>query len=186
MASGGSSIPARGRLGSAGKGRGSAQGLTYDRFRGLDGSEGVPARGLGGTTLWQPLRPVFRQTGLLAWNTSDLGSSRGAVGRPRKVVWLTVWFGRESSSCDLQWRPAAVSARRLCNSSRGEVSLRLNRRRGRPEPHGDAMSGVNAAVRRRHWQACAWQGGDADGLAGRRRCCPADECGSSTWWGGAS
>jgi hypothetical protein len=32
MAGGGSSIPARGRLGSAGKGRGSAQGLTYDRF----------------------------------------------------------------------------------------------------------------------------------------------------------
>jgi hypothetical protein len=41
MAGGGSSIPVRGRLGSAGKWRGSAQGLTYDRFRGLDGSEGV-------------------------------------------------------------------------------------------------------------------------------------------------
>jgi hypothetical protein len=46
MAGGGSSIPVRGRLGSAGKGCESAQGLTYDRFRGLDGSEGVPARGL--------------------------------------------------------------------------------------------------------------------------------------------
>jgi hypothetical protein len=34
MAGGGSSIPVRGRLGSAGKGWGSAQGLTYDRFRG--------------------------------------------------------------------------------------------------------------------------------------------------------
>jgi hypothetical protein len=45
MAGGGSSIPARGRLGSTGKGWGSAHGLTYDRFWGLDGSEGVPARG---------------------------------------------------------------------------------------------------------------------------------------------
>jgi hypothetical protein len=57
MAGGGSLIPVRGRLGSAGKGRGSAQGLTYDRFRGLDGSEAVPAAGLGGTTLRQPRQP---------------------------------------------------------------------------------------------------------------------------------
>jgi hypothetical protein len=72
MAGGGSSIPARGRLGSAGKGWGSTQGLTYDRFRGLDGSEDMPARGLGSTRLRQ--------------NTSDLGSSRGVVGRPREVA----------------------------------------------------------------------------------------------------
>jgi hypothetical protein len=56
MAGRGSSIPARRKLGSAGKGRGSAQGLTYDRFRGLDGFEGVPARGLSGTSLRWPLR----------------------------------------------------------------------------------------------------------------------------------
>jgi hypothetical protein len=61
MASGGSSIPARGKLGSAGKVWGSAQGLTYDRFRRLDGSEGVPVRGLGGTSLWWPLRARLRR-----------------------------------------------------------------------------------------------------------------------------
>jgi hypothetical protein len=45
MAGGGSSIPVRGRLGSAGKGRGTAQGLIYDRFRGLDGSDGGAGEG---------------------------------------------------------------------------------------------------------------------------------------------
>jgi hypothetical protein len=61
MAGGGSSIPARGRLGLAGKGRESAQGLTYDRFRGLDGSEGVPARGLGGGRRFLPLELLLRR-----------------------------------------------------------------------------------------------------------------------------
>jgi hypothetical protein len=120
MVSGRSSIPVRGRLDSAGKGRGSAQGLTYDGFRGLDSSEGVPGRGLSRTRLRRPLRPVFRRIGGLAWDTRDLGSSRGAVGRPQKVVWVTVWFGRGSSPCGLQRRPVAVSAQRLCHISCGE------------------------------------------------------------------
>jgi hypothetical protein len=78
MAGGGSSIPARGRLGSVGKGWGSAQGITYDRFRGLDGSEGVPGRGLGGTSLRWPLRARLRRSCGEAGPKHDTGSSRGS------------------------------------------------------------------------------------------------------------
>jgi hypothetical protein len=48
MAGGGSSIPARGRLGSARKGRGSAQGLTYDRFVAEVGVRVAPEAECGG------------------------------------------------------------------------------------------------------------------------------------------
>jgi hypothetical protein len=67
----GSSIPARGRLGSTGKEWGSAQGLTYDRFRGLDGSEacrrgGSAAPASGGRCDWssgeQDARPGTQAT----------------------------------------------------------------------------------------------------------------------------
>jgi hypothetical protein len=78
MAGGGSSIPARGRLESAGKGWGNAQGLTYDRFRGLDGSEGVPTRGLGGTSLRWPLGACLRQSCGEAGPIRGTGGSRGS------------------------------------------------------------------------------------------------------------
>jgi hypothetical protein len=62
----------KGGTGSAGEGRGRAQGLTYDRFRGLDGPEGVPARGLGGVGRYRPLeRP-------LQWYCIPAGSMHGA------------------------------------------------------------------------------------------------------------
>jgi hypothetical protein len=52
--------PAKGGTESTREGRGSAQGLTYDRFRVLDGPEGVPERGLaGGRRRWPP-RAVLR------------------------------------------------------------------------------------------------------------------------------
>jgi hypothetical protein len=57
---------------------------------------------------------------------------------------------------------------------------------GGPSLRDEAMSDVNVAVRRQHRQACTWQGEDADGPAGRRRYCPADERGSSMWRGGVS
>jgi hypothetical protein len=78
MAGKGSSIPARGRLGSAGKGWGSAQGFTDDRLRGLDGSEGVPARGLDGTSLRWPLRARLRRSCGEAEPKRDTGGSRGS------------------------------------------------------------------------------------------------------------
>jgi hypothetical protein len=78
MAGGWISNPTRGRLGSAGKGRGSVQGLTYDRFRGLDGFEGVPARGLGGTSLRWPQRARLRQSCGEAGPICSTGGSRGS------------------------------------------------------------------------------------------------------------
>jgi hypothetical protein len=47
---------------------------------------GHASEGLSGTSLQWPLRPVFWRTGRSSWNTSDLGSSRGVVGRPQEVV----------------------------------------------------------------------------------------------------
>jgi hypothetical protein len=62
---------------SAGEGRGSAQGLTYDRFRGLDDSEGVPARGLAGGRRWWPPRAVLRCSRGSDW------ARRGTSSYPR-------------------------------------------------------------------------------------------------------
>jgi hypothetical protein len=95
---------------SAGEGRGSAQELTYDRFEGWDVSKGVSTREVGSARRWWPLQPIFRRTGRLARDTRDLESSRGAVGRPQKVVWVIVQSGRESSSWRRQWRVVVGTA----------------------------------------------------------------------------
>jgi hypothetical protein len=69
--------PAKGGTESAEEGRGSAQGLTYDRFRGLDGPEGLPARGLaGGQRRWSP-RGVLRCSRGSGW------ARRGTSSYPR-------------------------------------------------------------------------------------------------------
>jgi hypothetical protein len=61
MAGEGSSIPARGRLGSAGKGRGSAQGLTYDRFVAEVGVGAAPEAECGGGRRRLPLELLLRR-----------------------------------------------------------------------------------------------------------------------------
>jgi hypothetical protein len=160
MAGGGSSILVRARLGSAGKGRGSSQGLTYDRFRGLDGSEGMPARALGGTSLRWPLRPLFRRTGRLARDTRDLGSSRDAVGRPRKVLWVTVLFGRGSSPWGVdggRWCPA-------CACTAGSLY-------SRPAPclHDEGMPGLQCHSMAFGLSRRARKGGGTWRTAGRTR-----------------
>jgi hypothetical protein len=80
MAGGGSSIPARGRLGSAGKGRGNAQGLTYDRFVLTDGVGRRPAAACGGGRRYPPLELLFRWRG-------GAGGGVHSTGRWCGVVW---------------------------------------------------------------------------------------------------
>jgi DMSO/TMAO reductase YedYZ molybdopterin-dependent catalytic subunit len=63
MAGGESSILARGRLCSAGKGRGSAQGLTYDRFVLMDGVGRRPTVACGGGWRFLPLELLLRWRG---------------------------------------------------------------------------------------------------------------------------
>jgi hypothetical protein len=61
MVGGGSSVPARGRLGSAGKGRGSAQGLTYDWFVAEVGVGAAPEVERGGGRRRLPLELLLRR-----------------------------------------------------------------------------------------------------------------------------
>jgi hypothetical protein len=79
MADGGSSIPARGRLGSVGKGRGSAQGLTYDRFVLTDGVGRRPAVACGGGRQFLPLELLLRWRGGAGVVSNDTGRWCGVV-----------------------------------------------------------------------------------------------------------
>jgi hypothetical protein len=63
MAGGGSSILVRGRLGSAGKGRGSGVGSPRVPFRGLLAAEEQPAAVIGGARL----RRLLEETGRRGW-----------------------------------------------------------------------------------------------------------------------
>jgi hypothetical protein len=75
--------PAKGGTESAGEGRGSAQGLTYDRFRRLDGPEGVSARGVGSVGRRRPLEPPLRRECSPARSMCGACGFRGSQGRYR-------------------------------------------------------------------------------------------------------
>jgi hypothetical protein len=78
MTGGGSSISVRGRLGSAGKVRGSGVGSPRVPFCGLLAAEEQPAAVLGGTMLRRPLERLSRRAPDLGkrWGGA-VGSSRG-------------------------------------------------------------------------------------------------------------
>jgi hypothetical protein len=103
--------PAKGGTKSTSEGRGSAQGLTYDRFRGLDGPEGVPARVLAGGLRWRPPRAVLRCRSGSDWarratSSCPRGSRLGlcaTLGRG--------WLGKGSSLWRCPWRTVARGVR---------------------------------------------------------------------------
>jgi hypothetical protein len=96
---------------SVGEGWGSAHGLTYDQFQGLEGPEGVPARGLaGGRQRWPP-RAVLRCSRGSDW------ARRASSSYPRGS-WLGLHAafgggrlgGRSSPGC-CPWRTRARGER---------------------------------------------------------------------------
>jgi hypothetical protein len=86
MGGGGSSIPARGRLGLAGKGRGSGVGSPRVPFHGLLAAEEQPAMVLRGVARCQPWERLFWQGG----GTAVAGGS-----------WVS--FGGDQGRCGAAW-----------------------------------------------------------------------------------
>jgi hypothetical protein len=106
---------ARGRLGSAGKGRGSAQGLTYDRFVLTDGVGKRPAAACDGSRRFLPLELLLRCDGRRGSHTSGTGRFGGPWGAARKC-WTAAKQARGGGPRErtgsrqqrVEGRPAAV------------------------------------------------------------------------------
>jgi hypothetical protein len=91
MAGGGSSIPARGRLGSAGKGWGSGVGTPRVPFRGSMAAEEQPTMVLCGVARCKPREHLFRRGGGTDVAEGSWVSFGGDQGRYRAA-----WVGVES------------------------------------------------------------------------------------------
>jgi hypothetical protein len=133
MAGGGSSIPVRGSLGSAGKGWGSVQGLTYNQLRRLDDSEGIrrggsAAPGCSGRCEHTSGEAAARSGQYAALEAlgdhseATVGVGCDGDGRKRRL------YGGGRTGSD-----GGGSAPRLCMVRAGNTFPYLSRRHGRTE-----------------------------------------------------
>jgi hypothetical protein len=151
MAAGGSSIPARGRLGSAGKGRGSGVGSPRVPFRGLLAAEEQPTMVLHGVARCQPQERLFRQGG---------GTTVAEGG------WVS--FGGDQGRCGAAWagverctgRSSAVAAAMASDGELWEAGTTAHTWLAQGPKIGgcrllrdEGNDGISAVVRRQPWCA---------------------------------
>jgi hypothetical protein len=186
MAGGGSSIPAKGRLGSAEKGRGSGVGSPRVPFRGLVVAEEQPAAVLGDADGRWPQGASAPACWPAILHNRQLGRLQRGCGEVEEGSAARFAIGKWSSARGLQWRPVAdnTSVWQQCARARRTLPC-LNRRRGRP------------GLSRRRGVPRLQCRGTAASAGARDRRTPTDrrvkrrrgsggKCGSSTWRGGAS
>jgi hypothetical protein len=167
MAAGGSSIPARGRLGSAGKGRGSGVGSPRVPFRGLLAAEEQPTMVLHGVARCQPQERLFWQGG---------GTTVAEGG------WVS--FGGDQGRCGAAWagverctgRSSAVAAAMASDGELWEAGTTAHTWLAQGPKIGgcrllrdEGNDGISAVVRRQPWWARTYREGTDGRTGGQRR-----------------
>jgi hypothetical protein len=175
MASGGSSIPARGRLGSAGKGRGSGVGSPRVPFRGLlaavlSDAGGWWPQGASAPVCW-PAMLRNRQFGRLQRGCGEVEEGSGSKVCDRKVE-LGSRAPMAAANSNGVWRRCAhargTAAPFIGGKGRNASTLSL------PSQYAAGMAA---------WHRHARSQGGHGRTSGQWRCCLADEGECSVWQG---